>query len=151
MATEAQIMSGLETAIEELTNFDTGDVVINDFRVYDQWVGLSPYFILSNSDEFDLRRDSSERQDRWSIGGTLVVQWEGWKTALDNFRTHREDIVAKLWADDHSTAGGLAGVTIQGIRSSSPILPWNPNYVENAQEMAPVFIFQDWIIEAETF
>lgn len=151
MATEAAILSGLQTEFQGLSAFSNADVVINDFSVYDQWRGLSPYIIISAADDFSGRQDTKASQTRWEIGVTLVVEWDGWKSALDNFVTHRQSIIDKVNSDNARTAGGLEGVDLSEIRSTSPILPWMYPYQENQVEASPVFIFQDMAVTAQEF
>lgn len=144
-------MEGLQGAAQELAILSDADVVINDFSVFDQWVGLSPYLIIGSSDQFEARRDSSAAQTTWTIGATLIEQFVDWKTSLDNLRDHRQLIINKWNADDHRTAGGLSGVDVRVIRSETPILPWFYPYQENTQETFPVFLYQDWGIDVEEF
>lgn len=147
---EKSVMEALETDLEELANFAVGDVVINDYGVFDQWVGLSPYLILSTSDTFSSRMDTSVAQTRWSLGLTLVVQFVDWATTLTAFRDHRQDILDLLNSGDKRVAG-QASVDIGEIRSASPILPWHGQYVEDRSQAHPIFLFQDWELDVEEF
>lgn len=148
---EVTIANALETAIETLAAFGAADVVQNDFEVFNLYAGNSPYVIISTADAFRSRMDSAADQTTWDIGLTLVVRWEGWKTALDNFRTHRQSILDKFNSGNVRSAGGTEAVDIHEVRSETPILPRYEPYVENLQEADPIFLFQDFTVICEEF
>lgn len=148
---EVTIANALETAMEAIAAFGTGDVVQNDYTIFDQWSGLSPYIIISTSDQFTSRQDTASDQTRWEIGLMLALEWNGWKTTLDSFRTHRQSIIDKLNSGNVRSAGGLEGVDIVEIRSLTPITPRYLPYVEDLQEADPLFLFQEMAVVAEEF
>lgn len=148
--TELAIAQAFQSSFQGLSIFADADVVINDFSVYDQWIGKSPYLILSTSDTFESRQDTKAAQTRWDLGATLVVLWEGWKTALDNLMSYRQDCIDLVNSGSVRVAGA-SGVDVPVIRSASKILPWFYPYQENDANAEPLFIFQEWIIESQEF
>jgi len=149
MTAEATVLTALETSIQTLAAFGETDVVINDYAIFDEWAGNSPYVILSISDEFASRMDTSADQNQWKIGLLLALEWTGWKATLDSFGTHRQNIINLFNSGSVRSAGGIEAFDISELRSNGPILPRFPPYVENLQEATPLFLFQEMIVVAE--
>jgi len=149
MTTEAAVLTALETSIQTLAAFGATDVVINDYSIFDDYAGNSPYAILSISDTFSSRMDSPSDQNRWEIGLMLAVEWTGWKETLDSFGTHRQSIINLFNSGSVRSAGGIEALDISELRSISPILPRYMPYIENLEEATPLFLFQEMVVVAE--
>ncbi len=148
---ELAIQQGLQTLIQAMSEFENVDVVLNDYTVLDQWVGKAPYVIISNADTFVSRQDVVTPETRWEIVITLVEFFEDWETTLNSIRTRRQALIDEINSDGGRSAGGLEAVDISELRSSTPITPRFPTYVENTSEMEPVYLFQDIIAVCEEF
>ena len=151
MTTEAVVLAALETSIQTLEAFNATDVVINDYAIFDDYAGNSPYVILTIADTFGSRMDTASDQNRWNIGLMLALEWQGGKTTLDSFGTHRQSIVDLFNTGSARSAGGIEGLDISEIRSDGPILPRFMPYVEDLREATPLFLFQEMIVVTEEF
>ena len=151
MTTEAAVLTALETSLQTLSAFGATDVVIDDYAIFDDYAGNSPYVILSISDTFNSRMDTASDQNRWELGLMLALEWTGWKATLDTFGTRRQEIIDLFNSGSVRSAGGIEALDISEIRSNGPILPRFPPYVENLQEATPLFLFQEMIVIAEEF
>ena len=149
MTAEATVLTALETSIKTLAAFNDTNVVINDWSIFDDYVGNSPYVILSISDTFGSRMDTASDQTNWEPGLLLALEWTGWKATLDSFGTHRQNIINLFNSGSVRSAGGIEAFDISELRSNGPILPRFPPYVENLQEATPLFLFQEMIVVAE--
>ena len=151
MTDEATVLAAFQTSIQTLEAFEDADVVINDWSIFDEYAGNSPYVILSLADTFVSRMDTASDQNRWDIGLMLALEFKGWKATLDSFGTHRQSIIDLFNTGSARSAGGIEGLDIPEIRSDGPVLPRFPPYVEDLREATPLFLFQEMIVVTEEF
>lgn len=149
--TEAQIQSGLQTAIQAMDEFADADVVINDWGVLDKSSSNAPYVIITSADVFDSMQDTVSPQNTWDIQAALVERFTTWKATLDNLTTRRQAIIDKINTTNVRTAGGLTGVNIRRVRNRSDIEPYYDPYVQDIGEAIPIYLIQTIVLETETF
>jgi hypothetical protein len=152
--TELQVQQGLQTLIRELGAYASADVVINDWSIFDQWVGQAPYVIIQNAHDVNYQKRSSAEQRRYTTLITLVEQFEDWETTYNAFRASREALINQIDSDNNRTANGLDGMDIVEIRNTTPILPKYPNHVMDQEDLSgvePEFLFQTLGVQWETF
>lgn len=150
---EATIQSGLQTAIQAMSEFASADVVINDWGILDQSTGNAPYVLIENSDDFSSEQDTQEPVTVWSIPITLIEAFTDWETSLNNLRTRRQAIIDKINSSDIRTAGGLEATNIRRIYNDGPITPVEERGMSDIEReyAVPVFLTQRIILEAEEF
>lgn len=154
MATEKQIQEAVQTALLSMSEFDAGDVTINDFDVMDKAADNAPYAIIMNSENFDSRQDTKTVTGTWNVQIRLVVKLAEltWKTALDNFRDARQAIVDKI-AGSVRSGNTLPGLDIKRVYAGGGLNFIYDGYVdaETLANATPAFVSQDLILESELF
>ena len=149
--TELAIQTALQTIIKNMDEFKDASVLINDWTMLDQSVLKAPYVVISDADTFRSRQDVMTPETTWEVVVTLIENFLDWETALNNIRTRRQAIIDKINSGDSRSAGGLEGVSIDEIRSGTPITPRYDTYVEDITEAEPIYLFQDLILVCEEF
>lgn len=150
---EATIQAGIKTALQAMDEFSDADIVINDWTIFDQYVGRAPYVIIGTSDDFESRQDTQTPNTNWNITLTLVEAFTEWKKSIDDLQIRRQAIIDKINSTNIRSAGGLEAVNIDEIRNASPILPRYDPYIPDEQlaEATPQFIYQDLVLVCEEF
>lgn len=150
---EATIQSGIQAAIQAMSEFADADVVINDYRFKDQPTANAPYVLIENSDDFTSDQDASTPQNTWFVPVTLFERFSDWKETYDNFRTRRQAILDKINSGSVRTAGGLSGTNVRRVRNDGSISYVYQKYLPPEQEQfaTPMFIAQRMILETEEF
>ena len=149
---EATVQAGLQTLILAMDEFNSDDVVINDWDVLDGEMAKSPFVIISNADNFIARKDTASAVTTWEMKVTLYQEFkENWKDAYNSFRTNRQALIDTMNITDNRSADGISGVTIDEIRAGSPLQIWvDPGLPDDTQAM-PLFISQELIFDVEEF
>lgn len=152
---EATILSGLKTALLSMEEFASGEVVIDDWDLITKGeTQASPFVILETSNEFVSRQDTQTPDTIWQIVLFLLVEYDGrWETSKAAFRTARQAIIDKINTSSVRSAGGLAGVTIDEVRSNGPIGYYfepqlDPDDIAYAD---PLYLVQEIILSAEEY
>jgi len=150
---EATIKTGLATAIRAMSEFATADVVLDDWSVLDLPSSNAPYAIIETSDDFVSRQDTMEPVTRWEIPITLIVEFVDWSSSMVELGTLRQALIDKINTDDIRSAGGLEGVTIDELRSSSPVTPMYDQYLsqEEASDSEPTYLGQRIVAISEEY
>lgn len=150
---EKLIQEGLQSIIQGMSEFASGDVVINDWGVMDGAVENAPYVIVETARDFESRQDGQSAVTRWEIGLVLVEAFTDWKETLDNLRDRRQALLDEFNAGDNRSANGLSGVTVDRIMSASTIKEYYSRYLseEQRKEAHPVYLFQRMTAVCEEF
>lgn len=154
MTTELSIVNGLIAEIQSLSAFANADVVDNDWTLLDQASENAPYVIFEIADDFDAPLVSTASKATWSIPFTLIEVFTDWQTTSQNLRTRRQAIVDHFnSANDGATGGGLDGVMVDRIRSTSPVTPIYEQYLRDDEipDALPIFLSQRMVFEVEEF
>ncbi len=151
---EATVQAGLKTLILAMSEFSSGDVVINDWDVLDGEMAKSPFVIISEADNFIARRDTTTPNTKWEVKVTLYQEFkENWKDAYNSFRTNRQALIDTMNITDNRSADGISGVTIDEIRAGSPLQIWvDPGTPQELQSrVMPLFISQELLFDVEEY
>lgn len=150
---EAIIAAAIISDLKAMSEFANVDVVDSDYSILDQSVLKAPYVIVGTSEEFVSRQDVVTPETTWDLPITLVENFKGWQTTLQNIRTRRQAIIDKINSSDVRSAGGLSGVNIDELRSDGPLVPTYPPYVESEDyyEADPIYIMCPMILVCEEF
>lgn len=149
--TELQVMSGLQTILQAMSEFEDAEVTINDWAVLDGEMGGSGryarYAILRTSDDIRARQDVYDANTGWNVLVGLYVEFEDWDTSFTNFRTLRQAVVDKMNTGNSRSAGGLEAFSIDEIRNQGPITPYYPPTVAIADRpfSTPDYLMQ-WLV-----
>lgn len=148
---EKSVQEALQDLLQSMPEFADADVVINDWRVFDQYVGDAPYAIIANANDFRARQDTKTANTKWFVPVALVMNFVEWDTTMNALRDLRQAVVDLMNTSDSRSADGQNGVTIDLVRSDTPITPWYPPYTraEDMADAVPQFIFQRIILEVE--
>ena len=150
---EANIQSGIKTALQAMTEFEDADIVVNDWGILDQSSLSAPYVIIEDADDFTSDQDTETPKNLWSMPITLIERFTDWTTTLNNLRTRRQAIIDKINSGTVRSAGGLAGTNLRRVRNDGPIGRIYPAYIPEgqAQDALPAFLSQRIILEVEAF
>jgi len=150
---EQTIQEGIQDIIQGMSEFDDDEVLINDFSMFDESVSGGRRVVIETSDDFVARRDTRDPVTKWQIKVWLVEVFDGWDTTLINFRNGRQAIIDTMDTDDNRSADGLEGITIDEIRSQTPVLPWFDPYLtpDELVEAEPIYLYQIMIMDAEEY
>ena len=152
---EAAIAAGIKTTIQAMSEFADADVVDNDYGVMDGSMENAPYVIIGTSDDFISEQDTQDHNTVWDINITLIEAFVDWKATLGTIRTNRQAILDEYnsTTSNARSAGGLEGVDINEIRSSGPLVPVYPNWIDPEMEADadPIYIMAPLIFVCEEF
>ncbi len=128
MTEEIDLQKGLQTQIQSLDEFNNEYVVINDGDLFDAPIGISPIFVINNSDDFDALQASGNRSNgKITIPGTLAIRIgsgkEKWKKTLDEFRDVRQVIINHFDNVTGARSLGLEAVMVVSLSPGSRINP----------------------------
>jgi len=147
---EATIHSGVQDAIQALSEFASASVIVNDYSVYDDPVSNAPYVLIENSDEFETRQDTSVQTTAWSIKLTLIEAFTDWTTTLNSFRTNRQALIDMVTGNTWAF-GTSEGFDTTSLSSAGPIIPFYDSYEDEPAESLPTFIQQEMTLSTEEF
>ncbi|HEY4723226.1 MAG TPA: hypothetical protein VII92_15330, partial [Anaerolineae bacterium] len=137
-----------------MSEFADADVVINDWSVLDGESTGAPYVIVSDADSFRANLNTTaSKGGTWDEVVTLCEWFTDWPTTLNNFRTRRQAIIDAARLTNSGSAGGIAGTSINEIRSEGGIIPYNPIYNRDGynSEVLPRYLIQHMIFACEEF
>jgi len=143
--TEKAIQEGIQDVIQAMDEFANADVVINDYSPFDFSNLKAPYVIIENSDDVSSTQEGYDPVTIWNPKLILIERFIKWKTTQDNLRDRRQALLDEFNGHGNArSAGGVEGVNIKKLRTSSPILEWyDPQIAENQRPGTfPVFLFQ---------
>jgi len=149
MATELQIAQGYQTLFLAMSEFSSGDVVINDDSIYDGSNTRCPYAIIYTSIDFEIRQASARSNSTITLPVMHVEKFTTYKESYDNLRNTRQAMWDEVFTGVGMSANGLAGVSVVAIRNLSDIL--DVTYAESDGKTFPVYIQQLYGIELELF
>lgn len=147
---ETNIQTGLQTAIQAMTEFADADVVINDWTILDQTVASAPYVLILNSETFEIPQATNE-PGQWSIPIVIFAAFTEWKATLDDLRAKRLALCDQINTSNYRSAGGLEGVVIQTIRGGGPPMYVYDVYATNPELADPVFVGYPVILDVTEF
>ena len=148
MSGETTIQTDLKTTLLTMSEFDAGDVVIDDWTILDQPTTNAPYALIRTADDFRWREDSMDGEHRtWSILVGLYVAFSEWGVSRAVFRDLRQAVLDKFAGDNSALTGD--NVLIQEIRNAGPIGEVYDVYIapEELPEATPIMLFQDLTFE----
>lgn len=148
---EKLIAEGIQTILQAMADFASGDVTINDWGILDGSRSAAPYVIIQTSDDFISRQDASSQVETWSIKIHLFTEFQGWD-ALTDFRDTRQAIIDEFNEVGTNRAAGQAGLTdTRELRNEGEIDYVYRSYEDDDEEEVsdPNFVHQ--VIIFETF
>lgn len=150
MYTEKQLQEAIQTCILTLDTYEGGDVVINDWTIFDQQVAFSPYVIIGNCSipEIDYRNDTH----KWTIPLVVAVAFgKTWEITENQVRDYRQEIITLFRTDPYQQLGLSAadeGLELQSFTPHTGVLPWYDPHISNEQlqirTTIPLFLYQEW-------
>jgi hypothetical protein len=131
---ELSTQTAIQADIQALSEFGTGTVVINDWRILDQSTSLAPYAIIQNADNFNVEMPCNTT---WQTPVTIIVRFTDWQESLNEFRDTRQAVL-----DGIANAAYTVNIT-----ANSGIGEIHDKYNDDPAAM-PVFLSQRIIITA---
>ena len=149
MYTEKQLQEAAQTCLLTLDSYDGGDVVINDWTIFDQQITFSPYVIIGNCPlpNIDYRTD----EHVWQIPLILAVAFQKtWEETENQCRDYRQEIITLFRTDPYQQLGlstADEGLEIQRIVPNTAFLPWYDPMLSDEQlqtrSTTPLFLYQE--------
>lgn len=147
MYTELEIQTAVQTCILTIDSYSAGDVVINDWSIFDQQTILSPYVMIGNC-SFPIINYSGQSHI-WTIPIVLAVSFQKtWKLTEDAIRDYRQEIITLFETDPYRSlnlSSDDSMVDIRQLTSQTDFLNWyDPALTqEQIKDATPLFLFQE--------
>jgi len=149
MATELAIAQGFQTLFRAMSEFEVGDVVINDDTLYDGEAINCPYVIIYTASDFELTPASSRTNSTMTIPVMHVEVFTTWSETYSNLRNTRQAIIDEVFTAGGMSANGLSGVMVTRIFNLSEIE--GLSYEGGDGLTSPIYLQQSYGIEVQQF
>lgn len=155
MYTEEQLQEGIKTSILSLSAFKKGDVVINDWTIFDQQISKSPYVIIGNCSNPEISYRAEEHI--WPIPMVIAIGFgKTWQVTENEMRDRRQDIITLFETDPYQQLGLSAaneGLEVENISPITEFLPWYDPALSEADRRGayPLFIFQELALTVRNY
>jgi hypothetical protein len=146
---EKTIAEAIQDTIQSMDGINPASVTIADWNVLDGSTDNSPFIRIDIAEDFESNMDGSYPIQEWQIPVTLLVAFDSWDETYLDFRDIRQRIINVFnEIGTNRSAGGIEGVNITTIRSTTAIEPVLPEY-SDFDTADPVFLSQVMIFEVE--
>lgn len=155
MYTEKQLQEAIQACILTIDSYSAGDVVINDWTIFDQQVALSPYVIIGNCSSPIINYSAESHQ--WRIPIILAVSFKKtWKETEDAIRDERQNIVTLFETDPYrglNVSSDDTAIDIRELVAQTDFLPWYDPALSSDQtkDATPLFLFQEMQMTLENY